>query len=49
MKKKLLYIIILIILIILIIGGYWLMNENKENKLVEEAQNEAELFCEKEL
>ena len=41
MRKKLLYIIISIILII---GGYWLMNEYKENKLVKEAQNEAELF-----
>lgn len=44
MRKKLLYIIISIVLII---GGYWLINEYKENKLVKEAQKEAELFVKK--
>ena len=41
MKSK---ILIVLSIIILIIGGYWLMNENKEKKLVKEAQKQAELF-----
>lgn len=44
MKKNILYIILSIIIII---GGYWLMSENKEKKLVENAQSEAELFIKK--
>ena len=41
MKKKIIYIIISILIIL---GGFWLMNEIQENKLVVEAQKEAELF-----
>jgi hypothetical protein len=41
MKKKLIYIIIVLIIIV---GGFWLMNKYQENKLVIEAQKEAELF-----
>ena len=44
MKKTIFYITLSIMIIF---GGYWLMNEYQENKMVKDAQKKAELFVNK--
>ena len=41
MKRKLVY---TALIIILLIGGYWMMKANQKEKMVKEAQREAEVF-----